>query len=116
MLLVNGTIDFATPPTALEDAKPYWHKAQFVLLPEMSHVSDVMNLQPAAWERLLTSYYDTGVADGSLYVYQPVSFKPGMSLPMLAKLLVAAMILVPALIVLIIVLLVRRIGRRASSR
>jgi pimeloyl-ACP methyl ester carboxylesterase len=116
MLLVNGTIDFATPPTALEEAKPYWHKAQFVLLPEMSHVSDVINLQPAAWQRLLTSYYDTGVADSSLYVYQPVSFKPGMNLPMLAKLLAAAMIIVPALIVLIIVLVVRRIGRRASAR
>ncbi len=112
MLAVNGTIDFATPPTALEEAKPYWHKAQFVLLPEMSHCSDVTDLQPAAWERLLTSYYDTGVADSSLYVYQPVSFKPAMNAPLLAKLLVAAMIVVPALIILVIVLIVRRIRRR----
>ncbi|HSM70396.1 MAG TPA: alpha/beta hydrolase, partial [Anaerolineales bacterium] len=28
MLLVNGTVDFSTPPTALEEAKPYFHKAQ----------------------------------------------------------------------------------------
>ncbi len=115
MMVVNGTIDFATPPTAVEEARPYWHKAQMVLLPEMSHCSDVTGLQPAAWERLLSSYYDTGVADSSLYVYQPVSFKPGMSMTILAKLLVAAIIILPALILLVIVLVVRGIRRRAAQ-
>lgn len=76
MLLVNGTVDFSTPPTALEEAKPYYHKAQMVLLPEFSHVGDVLNLQPKAFERLITSYYDSGVADDSFFVYQPLSFKP----------------------------------------
>ena len=63
MLLVNGTVDFSTPPTALDEARPYFHKAQMVLLPEFSHIGDVMTLQPKAFERLVTSYYDTGVAD-----------------------------------------------------
>ena len=68
MLLVNGTVDFSTPPTALDAAKPYFHKAQMVLLPEFSHVDDVHNLQPQAFERLITSYFDTGVADESVFV------------------------------------------------
>ncbi|HSB02707.1 MAG TPA: alpha/beta hydrolase [Anaerolineales bacterium] len=76
MLLVNGTVDFSTPPTALEEAKPYYHNAQMVLLAEFSHVGDVLDLQPKAFERLITSYYDTGVADASSFVYQPLSFKP----------------------------------------
>ena len=38
MLLVNGTVDFSTPPTALDEARPYFHKAQMVLLPEFSHI------------------------------------------------------------------------------
>ena len=86
MLLVNGTVDFSTPPTALDEARPYFHKAQMVLLPEFSHITDVMKtLQPEAFERLVTSYYDTGVADASLYVYQPLGFKPSMSLTVIAK-------------------------------
>jgi pimeloyl-ACP methyl ester carboxylesterase len=112
MLLVNGTVDFSTPPIALEEAKPYFHKAQMVLLPEFSHVDDVQDLQPQAFERLITSYYDTGVADSSLYVYQPLSFQPKMSLTVAAKLLVAAMIVLPVLIILGVVLAVRRIRRR----
>jgi len=114
MLLVNGTVDFATPPNALDEAKPYFHKAQMVLLPEFGHTGDEYTLQPAAFERLITSYYDTGVADSSLYVYEPLSFKPAMSVPVVAKLLVAAMIVVPLLIALIIVVIVRRIRRRRT--
>jgi hypothetical protein len=112
MLLVNGTVDFSTPPTALDEARPYFHKAQMVLLPEFSHITDVMTtLQPEAFERLITSYYDTGVADASLYVYQPVSFEPGMRLTTVAKLLVAVIILAPALFILGAAFVVRRIRR-----
>lgn len=46
-----------------------------------------MELQPGAFERSVTSYRDTGVADESLFVFQPQSFKPGRSLAVTAKLL-----------------------------
>ena len=83
-----------------------------VLLPEFSHITDVMTLQPEAFERLVTSYYDTGVADDSHFVYQPLTFEPSMSLTVMARLLVAAMVLLPALLILGVVLVVRRIGKR----
>jgi len=109
MLLVNGTVDFSTPPTALEEAKPYFDKAQMVLLPEFSHTDDVFTLQPEAFERLITSYYNTGAADNSLYVYEPLSFEPGMSAITMARLLVAAMIVLPTLVIWGVVSMVRRI-------
>jgi len=116
MLLINGTVDFSTPPTALDESKPYFHKAQMVLLPEFSHVDDVYALQPDAFERLITSYYDTGVADDSLYVYQPLSFQPRISVTVIAKLVVAAMIVLPALLILGVVLVVRRIRIRRTIK
>ena len=108
MLLVNGTVDFSTPPDALDEASSYFHRAHMVTLPEFSHVGDVTHQQPEAFERLITTYYDTGVADDSLYVYEALSFEPGMKLPVAARALVAVMILVPILIILGIVLVVRR--------
>jgi pimeloyl-ACP methyl ester carboxylesterase len=114
MLLVNGTVDFSTPPTVLDEAKPYFHKAQMVLLPEFSHVGDVVTLQPAAFERLVTSYYDTGVADSSGFVYQPLSFKPGIGLTVMAKVMVAALVVLPALLILGVVLVIRRIRKRRT--
>jgi pimeloyl-ACP methyl ester carboxylesterase len=116
MLLVNGTVDFATPPTALDEARPYFHNAQLVLLPELSHIGDVMTLQPKAFERLVTSYYDTGVADASLYAYQPLTFKPSLSLTTIARLLVTAIVIVPALIILGAALVARRVRRRRTVK
>ena len=116
MLLVNGSVDFSTPPTALEEARPYFHKAQMVLLPEFSHTGDVFELQHQAFERLITSYYDTGVADNSLYVYQPLGFKPKLSLTVIARMLVATMILLPALIILGAGLGIRRVRQRRTLK
>ena len=115
MLLVNGNLDFAVPPIVLDEAKPYFHKAQIVLRSEFSHTGDVFVLQSEAIVRLITSYYDTGVADTSLFVYQPLSFEPKMSLSLMAKLLVGAMLVLPLLIVLGIVAVVRRIRRRRTA-
>ena len=114
MLLVNGTLDFATPPDSMQAATPYFHKAQMVLLPEFSHNYDVMELQPEAFERLTTSFYDTGVGDDSLFVYQSLSFEPGMRLTVMAKVLAAVVVVLPALLILIAVLVVRRVRRRRA--
>jgi len=126
MLLVNGTVDFSTPPTALDEARPYFHKAQMVLLSEFSHVEDVYTLQPEAFERLITSYYDTGVADDSLFVYQPLSFEPpgmswsfgptSMSWTLMAKLLATAIVILPALVFWGVISVVRRVRRRRMSK
>ncbi len=115
MLLVNGTLDLSTLPSVLDEAKPYFHNAQMVLLPEFGHTSDLQSLQPEAFERLITTYYDTGVADDSLYVYEPLSFEPGMSLTTFARWLVAAMIVLPALVIWGIVVVVRRVRRRRNA-
>jgi hypothetical protein len=63
---------------------------------------------------LVTSFYDTGVADTSLFVYQPVSFEPSIRTTTIAKLLVAAMVVLPALVIWGVVSVVRRAlrGRR----
>jgi pimeloyl-ACP methyl ester carboxylesterase len=115
MLLVNGSVDFSTPPHALDEVKPYYSNAQVVLLSEFGHVADVEGLQPEAFERLVTSYYDTGVADDSLFEYEPLSFTPRWSAVKLAKVLVGATIVIPPLLVGAVVLVGWRIRRRQAA-
>jgi len=80
------------------------------------HVDDVTGLQPEAFQRLITTYFDTGVADDSLYVYQPLGFQPRISLIMPARVLVAAMVILPALLLMGVVLVMRRIRRRRTIK
>ena len=115
MLLINGTLDLSTLPSVLDKAKPYFHNAQMVLLPEFGHTGDVHTLQPEAFERLITSYYNTGVADDSLYVYEPLSFEPEMSLGTVGRILVAVIIVLPVLVIWGVVAIVRRVQRRRNA-
>lgn len=93
MLIINGSLDFSTPPAAIEEAKPYWHSAKFVLLKNFGHVSDVENLQPEAFRRLVENYFETGEVDASVYKDNVISFTPRLRLTVLGKLLVSAAIL-----------------------
>jgi hypothetical protein len=98
MLLVNGTLDFSTLPVALDEARPFYRRAQFVLLADLGHVGDVMNRQPAAFERLVISYYDTGQADASGYRPERPAFgQPSMSLPFLTKAALGGLVGLPLL-------------------
>jgi len=116
-LLVSGSIDFNTPVQfARDELLPSLSKGQQVVLAEYGH-GEFLSLQPKASERLLTSFYDTGIADDSLFTYHPVDFSVGTlsSYPLLAKLLVVFPILVIVLLAALIWFIVRRMHRRRAE-
>jgi pimeloyl-ACP methyl ester carboxylesterase len=113
-LLVSGNIDFDTPAQfATEELLPSLSNGQQIILSEYGHISDILRHQPEALERLLTSYYDTGTADDTLYHYQPVDFHVGFGYPEQCKLGVGAIVLVIAILVVVVWAVIRRNKRRA---
>ena len=98
-LLVSGSVDGTTPARyATEELLPHLGNGQQVILSEFGHVADVWGLQPEATMHLLTTFYNTGVADDSLFTYQPMNFDVGLGFPEIAKLVLAAIALLIALI------------------
>jgi len=100
-LLISGSIDFSTPAEfAAKELLPYLSKGKQVILSEMGHCDDVWKVQREATRLLLTSFYDTGVPNDSLFVYQPMDFDTKLKFPKLAKLVLvtntvwAAMVIV----------------------
>jgi hypothetical protein len=63
----------------------YLPNGRQVILAEMGHADDVRSVQPEATERLLNSFFDTGVADNSLVTCEPMDFAVGMGFPALAR-------------------------------
>ena len=117
-LLVSGNIDATTPAQwATEELLPSLSNGEQVILSEFGHTDDVWNLQPEATMHLLTTFYDTGVVDDSLFTYQPMDFEVGlMSFPLLAKVLVVFVILVPLLLVVLVWYIARRVKRRKGRQ
>ncbi|MBI5292734.1 MAG: alpha/beta fold hydrolase [Chloroflexi bacterium] len=116
-LLVSGSVDFSTPAEfATDELLPYLTNGKQVILAEMGHVDDLGRLQPAAFERLATSFYDTGVADDSLFTYAPMDFGVSLGAPTIAKIVLGIVLLLMAIVGMIIWFIVRRIRRRMVSR
>ena len=116
MLLVNGPLDLTAPPEyPTTELLPRLSNSQQVILKDFGHTNDFWNYQPKARVRLLTSFYDSGVADDSLYTYQPVDFSVGLGFPGMAKLLLAIVVVVPLGLVALVWFIVRRVRRRRVS-
>jgi hypothetical protein len=111
-LLVSGSIDFNTPVQfARDDLLPSLSNGQHVLLSEFGH-GEYMRLQPEAARRLLTRFCETGVADDSLFTYHPVDFSVGIGYPAMAKLGLAAIVLVVVGLLALVWFIVRKVRRR----
>ena len=116
-LLVSGNIDATTPAQwATEELLPSLSNGEQVILSEFGHTDDVWGLQPEATVHLLTTFYDTGVVDDSLFTYQPMDFHVGLGFPEIAKLLIAIPVLVIVIVVALVWFIVRRVRRRRATQ
>lgn len=105
-LLVGGNSDFSTPAQfATEELLPLLSNGQQVILSEMGHTSDVFGLQTDTMFHMLSTFFDTGEVDDSLFEYQPMSFDVGLSFPDVAHAIVNAAVAVGLLIVAALVVL-----------
>jgi pimeloyl-ACP methyl ester carboxylesterase len=97
-LLVSGSIDPWTPAQYAEDEfLPSLSNGQHVVVAENGH-AEMLWRQPGASARLLTSFFDTGEADDSLFTFQPWEYSPGLGFPAIAKIFAGGIFLVIAIV------------------
>lgn len=113
-LLVLGSLDTRFPPEYVTgELLPHLTNSQQVVVAEAGH--ELLDVQRPAVERLLTSFFDTGVGDDSLYTYAPVDFAATSNAPALVKLALGGVVLLVAAIIGATLLIVRRVRRRRAS-
>jgi uncharacterized membrane protein YdfJ with MMPL/SSD domain/pimeloyl-ACP methyl ester carboxylesterase len=112
-LLVNGTLDFATPAQfGIQELLPHLRNGRKVVLAEMGHSDTFWTDQPKASTRLLNTYFDTGRVDTSLYTPAKVDFTPEVTHTALGKGFATALFGLPAIVILSLLLMRRRVRRR----
>lgn len=115
-LMVSGSIDFSTPAEyATDQLLPYLENGRQVIVAEMGHTQDLWNVQRLAMLRLITSFFDTGIADDSLFTYEPMDFKVNIGLPMIAKITVGVVILIIFALLFLLRFIVIKIRRKLLS-
>jgi pimeloyl-ACP methyl ester carboxylesterase len=99
-LILSGSLDLSAPAeNATRDIVPYFKNSQQITLAEMGHVRDLWRLQPRTTHRILTSFFETGVADTSLCKYEPMNFEVSSGFPTVAKRIVYGGAAVAAILV-----------------
>lgn len=84
-LIVSGDLDVPTPTDfAREELLPYLPEGQHVTLKDISH-GDIQTSQPEAYYNMITSFFDTGKADTTLYKPQEIDLDPDRKLYKIAK-------------------------------
>jgi uncharacterized membrane protein YdfJ with MMPL/SSD domain/pimeloyl-ACP methyl ester carboxylesterase len=112
-LLVNGTLDFATPAKfGIQELLPHLRNGRKVVLAELGHSDTFWTYQSDASTRLLNTYFDTGTVDTSLYTPAKVDFTPEVTHTALGKGFAAALFGLPVIVVLSLLLMRRRVRRR----
>jgi pimeloyl-ACP methyl ester carboxylesterase len=121
-LLIGGNLDIATPPQwATRELLPHLPNGRQVILTDLGHTGDFWTYQPSASTRLVTTFFDTGRVDRSLYTREPVDFTPAISPGSIAQIMLGVMVGLSALTVLSLVWLLLRVrwrgpfGRKSSA-
>lgn len=82
----------------------------------MGHTQDLWTVQRQAIIRLLTSVYDTGVADDSFFTYAPVEFHVSWGFPKFTKTALASVLLIIPGVIGLVWFIIRRIRRRTAGQ
>ncbi|HEX5936959.1 MAG TPA: alpha/beta fold hydrolase [Actinomycetota bacterium] len=112
-LLIGGELDFAAPPqNATEQLLPHLPNGKQVLLSELGHTTDFWSYQPKASTRLITTFFDRGTADDSLYRPARVDFTPAPTMTMIAKIVAGALLSLAIVTIVSLLWVARRVHRR----
>jgi len=115
-LLIGGALDFSTPPNfARDELLPMLPNGHQVVLSEFGHTTDFWGTQKEAGTHLITTFYDSGKVDDSLYKPQSVDFTPEVTLTALAKGIAGIMVGFALLAVVSLALMALRIRRRGGT-
>jgi pimeloyl-ACP methyl ester carboxylesterase len=115
ILLVSGSIDFSTPPQfATEELLPHLTNAEQVILEDIGHTESVWNSQPEARAHLITTFFDTGEVDASLYEYQPIDFTVDRGWSDLMRIFISIVSIAAVLIIALIWFTIYLVRRRKA--
>ncbi|HEY3923708.1 MAG TPA: alpha/beta fold hydrolase [Acidothermaceae bacterium] len=115
-LLIGGTLDFETPAqNATKELLPHLANGHQVIVSGLGHVDDFFSYEPSAGTRLLTTFYDTGQVDTSLYTPNKVSFTPPTTQTSIAKDILGTVIGFAALAALALLWVARRVRKHGAA-
>jgi pimeloyl-ACP methyl ester carboxylesterase len=114
-LVIGGNLDLATPPQlATRQLMPHLRKGHHLVLADMGHADDFWTYQPAASTRLISTFFQSGKVDSSLYTKQKVDFTPDVTQTKIAKIILGCLAGSGLFVLVSLGLMFRRVSNRGG--
>ncbi len=112
-LMLSGDLDFSTPPAAAtRELLPYLPRGRQIILSHFGHVGDLRYLRRNSTDRMIVSYFETGVPDPPDIALVPMDFQVNWGLPVIAKASLGVLSLLAIALISALVWIARRIRSR----
>jgi pimeloyl-ACP methyl ester carboxylesterase len=111
-LMLSGSVDFTNPPECGTEMLPCLPNGKQIILYEYGHVGDLRYLNQSMTDRIITNYFNTGIADASGIAYVPMDFKVSWGFPLIAKVSLAVIFVVIIILIFLVVWLIRKFRSR----
>lgn len=116
-LMLSGSIDFSTPAEfAANELLPYLKNGRQIILSECGHVGDIWYADFENTNRILSSFYKTGLPDTSLNEYNPVAFYVKWGFPEIVKAIAAAILLLVVILTAVSIKVFRMVLNQYRAR
>lgn len=114
ILLLSGSIDVGTPTRyVVRDLLPYLKSGHHVILEGRGHM-DLEWPNPESSQRLISSFYKTGVPDEALNTPMPVNFTVSLGFPLIAKLSFIILLFIIFSLTVIIFFIIRKFRKKQT--
>jgi hypothetical protein len=114
-LVIGGNLDVATPPQlATQELMPHLTNGHQLVLADMGHADDFWTYQPAASTRLISTFFQSGKVDSSLYTQQKVDFAPNVTQTMIAKIMLGSLAGSGLFVLVSLGLMFRRVSKKGG--
>jgi pimeloyl-ACP methyl ester carboxylesterase len=111
-LAINGDLDVATPVEVLKERQmPYLSNATLVIIEHAGHQDAV-----PGFYKFRNQFMANGKIDHSLLKTRAMSFEPSVGFSTIAKLAVAALVVLPLLLIGLVIFLVKRYQKRQERK
>src|SRR5262249_12084780 len=102
------------PQVATRELMPHLSHGHQVVLPDIGHSDDFWGYEPAAGDRLVNTFFDTGRVDTSLYTRTQLDFTPSVGYSLIAKILLSVILGFAGLTFLSLAWMAFRVARRGE--
>jgi pimeloyl-ACP methyl ester carboxylesterase len=111
-LILSGSVDFSCPAENGKELLSYLKNSRQIILSEYGHVGDLRYYNRQKSDRIITSFFNKGIADTAAVQYASMDFNVPLGFPLIMKIGISVIVIILMLIIIAIYNIIKKVQRK----